>query len=95
MNMLIYIGIGISFVIYWVVIPLEMYFCIPRPGQLWTDISLGATCTYEEPYSILLGTWNAIVDIYLLCLPIPVVWRLNMGRGRKLGVLSIFMLGFM
>src|SRR4051794_20369467 len=48
----------------------RMYFCIPRPGQLWTDISLGTTCSYEEPYSILLGTWNAIVDIYLLCLPI-------------------------
>jgi len=91
----IYIGIGISFLIYWAILPLDLYLCFPRPGELWTDASLGEACGHEEKYSIILGTWNSLVDIYLLVLPIPVVWNLKMSIGRKIGVLSLFMTGLL
>ncbi|KAI1413295.1 hypothetical protein F5Y13DRAFT_198547 [Hypoxylon sp. FL1857] len=37
---------------------------------------------------------NIITDIIVLVLPIPVVWRLNLAKGRKWAVIGIFALGF-
>ncbi|KAI1139094.1 hypothetical protein F5Y05DRAFT_380818 [Hypoxylon sp. FL0543] len=37
---------------------------------------------------------NIVTDIIVLVLPIPVVWRLNLKRGRKWAVIGIFTLGF-
>ncbi|KAI0838441.1 hypothetical protein F5Y06DRAFT_46833 [Hypoxylon sp. FL0890] len=48
--------------------------------------------------SELLGWMNAIgnivTDLIVLVLPIPVVWRLNLKKGRKWAVIGIFGLGF-
>ncbi|KAI8961472.1 hypothetical protein F5Y11DRAFT_227402 [Daldinia sp. FL1419] len=37
---------------------------------------------------------NIITDLIILVLPIPVVWRLNLKKGRRWAVLGIFALGF-
>ncbi|KAI1378068.1 hypothetical protein F4677DRAFT_34528 [Hypoxylon crocopeplum] len=37
---------------------------------------------------------NIVTDVVILVLPIPVVWRLNLKRGRKWAVIGIFGLGF-
>lgn len=36
---------------------------------------------------------NIILDCFVVLAPVPMVWRLNMSRPRRLGVLSIFALG--
>ena len=35
------------------------------------------------------------LDFYLLYLPLPIVWKLQMERKRKLGVITIFLTGLM
>ncbi|KAI1385873.1 uncharacterized protein F4822DRAFT_414361 [Hypoxylon trugodes] len=37
---------------------------------------------------------NIVTDIIILVLPIPVVWKLNLKKGRKWAVIGIFALGF-
>ncbi|KAF2736157.1 hypothetical protein EJ04DRAFT_401020, partial [Polyplosphaeria fusca] len=37
--------------------------------------------------------FNVLVDIYILALPIPTIWRLQMPLRRKLAVLSVFSFG--
>lgn len=41
------------------------------------------------------GAINVVSDIYVLLLPIPCIWGLNMNLGRKLRVLSVFGLGIL
>ena len=41
------------------------------------------------------GAINVASDIYVLILPIPCVWDLNMNTTRKLRILSIFSLGIL
>lgn len=91
MRILINVGIVFAFATYMTVIPLGTYYCTPRKGQTW--ISPEIKCGKALPYTIASGATNIIVDLYLLCLPIPIVWRLNLSRKRKAGVLSVFMVG--
>ena len=41
------------------------------------------------------GIFNVVSDFYLLILPIPVVWQLQMPSKRKIGVCAIFMTGIL
>ncbi|XXH01708.1 hypothetical protein Hte_008069 [Hypoxylon texense] len=69
-----------------------IFSCTPI-ASYW-DHSIPGTCLD----SLLIGWMNAIgnivTDLIVLILPIPVVWRLNLKRGRKWAVLGIFALGF-
>lgn len=37
---------------------------------------------------------NALIDLIILILPLPKIWRLRMGTGRKIGTLVVFVLGY-
>ncbi|KAH7067410.1 hypothetical protein BKA63DRAFT_117731 [Paraphoma chrysanthemicola] len=39
------------------------------------------------------GTVNIITDVYLLLIPLPVVWQLRLPTKKKLGVWFIFLIG--
>jgi hypothetical protein len=39
------------------------------------------------------GTVNIITDVYLLLIPLPVVWQLRLPTKKKLGVWFIFLSG--
>ena len=36
---------------------------------------------------------NLITDFLVLCLPLPLLWKLQMRRGTKLQVMGIFSVG--
>lgn len=91
MRILINFGIVFAFATYMFNIPPSTYYCTPRKGQTWRSADI--KCGIALPYTIAQAAFNIIVDIYLLCLPIPIVWRLNLSRKRKIGVLSLFMVG--
>ena len=42
-----------------------------------------------------LGVTDLALDIVVLCLPMPIIWGLHATRRKKLGVASIFGLGFL
>ena len=44
---------------------------------------------------ILLGyeMTNLFLDIVILCIPMPIVWNLNLQMSKKLGLTGIFFLG--
>ncbi|KAF2964630.1 hypothetical protein GQX73_g8935 [Xylaria multiplex] len=37
---------------------------------------------------------SAVIDLCILLLPLPKIWTLRIGIGRKIGLLSIFILGY-
>ena len=46
-------------------------------------------------HGLLFKEFATCVDFYLLYLPLPIVWKLQMDRKRKLGVIAIFLTGLM
>ncbi|KAI1875018.1 hypothetical protein JX265_003703 [Neoarthrinium moseri] len=68
-----------------------IFFCIPVQ-KAW-DNSIEGRCSSPAPLSYLSGVWNSLVDIYVLVLPIPLVWGLHMGPRRKLRLAAVFSVG--
>lgn len=40
------------------------------------------------------GVYDAVLDVAVLILPVPMVWKLQMKQGRKLLVLGLFVCGY-
>ncbi|KAI1079137.1 hypothetical protein F5B20DRAFT_545089 [Whalleya microplaca] len=68
-----------------------IFFCIPVQ-KAW-DNSIEGHCSSPAPVSYFTGVWNAVVDIYVLVLPIPMLWGLNMGPRRKARLGAVFGIG--
>ncbi|KAI2465600.1 hypothetical protein F4781DRAFT_408617 [Annulohypoxylon bovei var. microspora] len=68
-----------------------IFFCFPVE-KAWDD-SIPGRCSSPAPVSYLSGAWNAFVDIYVLVLPIPLLWGLNMGPRRKMRLCAVFGIG--
>ncbi|KAL1862345.1 hypothetical protein Plec18170_001171 [Paecilomyces lecythidis] len=60
----------------------------------WVNPLSGGKCTVDL-YQFYL--WNAVgnllTDVLILCLPIPIVWGLQMRVSKRLAIIGIFMLG--
>ncbi|KAF6239005.1 hypothetical protein HO173_002877 [Letharia columbiana] len=85
MNFLFYTATATVFIAY----------CIPRPGENWPSITSLERCQKSESIAYVQGPFGVLSDIYIFILPLPVLWRLQMTLRKKLGVSSIFLVGFM
>lgn len=41
------------------------------------------------------GIWNLLMDLAVVILPMPVLWKLQMPRNRKVGLSILFGMGVM
>ena len=70
---------------------LQVFDCVPTE-RLWNILTPGHCINPKiGPYTS--GTINVISDIYVLLVPIPTIWGLNMKLNRKVKLLLIFGLG--
>ena len=69
--------------------------CAPRHGEAFESPAVISRCEHEKIWAVVQSTMSAVLDLYILYLPIPMVWSLKLNRKRKIGVLSIFMTGLM
>jgi len=72
--------------------------CGPKDGQSqYSYLSALASeeCARSRPLAIIMGIVNVISDLYLIVLPLPAVWSLNLPFGRRFGVSAIFLTGCM
>jgi hypothetical protein len=82
-----------SFVFAWVITItfLFIFICIPV-AKLWYP-DLPGRCINQ------VGTWIAnaastiFTDIVILCLPLPPIWKLQLGKSEKLGLTAAFAIG--
>lgn len=49
-------------------------------------------CINIEILFVTLGIVNAVTDIIIVIMPLPLIWKLKMPRGRKIGICGIFAL---
>ena len=70
--------------------------CAPRGGH--DTLALLAAldsprCSKSSPLVIVLGVVSFISDFYLVVLPIPAVWSLQLPFRRKLAISTMFFTG--
>jgi hypothetical protein len=73
---------------------LVLVMCVPLAG-VW-DPKVDAKCV---PRITIMwwfnGVFNSIGDLFILTLPIPALWRLQLPRRQKAYLLFVFSLGFL
>lgn len=52
-------------------------------------------CGRDLTLGYVMAAFNVLSDFYLLAIPIPVVWKLQLPLRRKVGVIAVFMTGFL
>ncbi|KAL8913485.1 MAG: hypothetical protein Q9171_001673 [Xanthocarpia ochracea] len=71
--------------------PVTVFQCRPI-AYAWIRKGKGS-CNDQLAFLYFSQAYMIATDIIILCLPIPVVWRLHLRKGKKIGVLAIFLLG--
>ena len=67
--------------------------CTPV-AALWDPAAHpGAKCDNYTPALILFAVVNAVTDVVILCLPMPILWHLNASATRRRQLVGIFGLG--
>ena len=89
----VYLGIAFTSLYCTAIFTANMYLYLPRPGQTWWEAANTPFWLYTVTLNKVEAGFGVVTDLYLLILPIPVVWGLQLPRAKKIGILSIFMSG--
>ena len=74
---------------------IDSIYCTPDIGNPW-DIRTSLKCAgHARSYTVVQGVANVVLDLFILCLPIPIVWRLQLQLQKKLGIIAVFMTGLL
>ena len=76
--------VGITLVVFLTCTPLE---------KLWDD-SIPGRCLSVQSTFIGAAVANILMDVILLMLPMPIVWRLQMKTTRKIVLTGVFVAGY-
>ncbi|KAI4130646.1 MAG: hypothetical protein LQ338_001623 [Usnochroma carphineum] len=68
--------------------------CAPRSGESFNSLQVIQRCSHQGTWAVVQGSMNVALDFFILYIPIPMVWKLQLGRKKKWGVTAIFMTGF-
>ncbi|KAL2045338.1 hypothetical protein N7G274_002421 [Stereocaulon virgatum] len=68
--------------------------CVPKPGESW----LRHTSTYKckvtaTLFGVFMGAVSVFSDIYVIYIPLPLIWQLHLATRKKVGVSLIFITG--
>lgn len=88
----IYIGTAIV-LCQWFSLTLAAIFQCRPVAAFWNTSIQGAECINLPRFTIVSGVLNLLTDVLILCLPIPMVWRLNTTKVQKATLTGIFLLG--
>ena len=65
------------------------------PLQKYWNPLLPGHCISQAVASYITGVFNIISDLYILILPMPCIWGLQLDTGRKLRIMGIFSVGLL
>ena len=63
--------------------------CVPI-AYAWNRTLSGGHCANRETGYLVVGIVDAITDFFILILPIPVFWNLQVSRLRQISLMIIF-----
>ena len=69
--------------------------CTPRPRETWREARLSKRCGQDLTLGYVIAAFNVLSDFYLLAIPIPIVWKIQLPLRKKIGISVVFMTGFL
>ncbi|OCK85738.1 hypothetical protein K432DRAFT_286131 [Lepidopterella palustris CBS 459.81] len=82
-------------VVLWCISVILCSFLLCRPFAFnWDQTIPGGHCGNQILSYELTGTFNICTDVMVLCLPLPVIWNLQMRTANKIGLIGVFAVGF-
>lgn len=82
-------------VVLWSLGNILQIFLICRPFAASYDPSVSGTCGDQKASFIAIGSFNAVTDVVILCLPIPTIWALKATRRTKIFLTIMFTAGLL
>ena len=69
--------------------------CMPASGVTWVDTLDTDRCYQSVIVLYLQAAFGVISDFYILILPMPILFKLNLPTRKKASVAAIFMTGIL
>lgn len=57
--------------------------------------SIEGTCAHTTAVEIFSAAFNMVLDVWVVWLPLPILWQLQMPKKKKLGISATFALGLL
>jgi len=67
----------------------------PRNGQNYLEVLSGPAGVHSTTFGVVQGIFNVVSDFYLLVVPLPAVWGLQLPRKKRVEILAIFGTGLL
>jgi hypothetical protein len=83
-----------TFLFYWSNVAIAATFCLPRNGAPWDATAL-ARCGSPVASVVVNGVFGVVADLVLFVLPFPVLYKLQLGRRKKIGLGIVFLVGLL
>lgn len=64
-----------------------------RPIARFWDPTVDGKCFNLVAFSYFTNITNLVTDLWIFCLPIPVIWGLQVYKTKKLGLCCVFLIG--
>lgn len=84
----IYISIGVMLCYYLPALFIKIFFCVPISGY-WLGTSNGGKCLDQRKVIIADSVISIACDLWILFLPVPLIWSVQMTSAKKLRVAGI------
>ncbi|KAI1475140.1 hypothetical protein F4774DRAFT_398150 [Daldinia eschscholtzii] len=85
-----HIGIGFLFCAYWSLVPISIVYNFPHGNEHW-DIAMSLDGQPAQIPFVVMGLISVISDLYILVLPFPILFTLQIPWDRKVGLILIFL----
>lgn len=85
---IIYISIGIMLCYYIPALFIKIFFCEPISAY-WLGTANGGKCLDQRKVIIADSVISIAGDLWILFLPVPMIWSVQMTRAKKLRVVGI------
>ena len=72
---------------------ISLLFC--QPISLNWSMVMGGHCINLKAAYISLACFDVLVDLFILILPFPTIWNLQMSSATRVGLIAIFSLGIL
>ena len=74
------------------IILVSIFICLPV-GSFWSYGSESYSCLRLATFYEFTSLPNPVIDLLMLALPLPIVWRLQLPRQAKIGLTITFLTG--
>ncbi|PLB50766.1 hypothetical protein P170DRAFT_474321 [Aspergillus steynii IBT 23096] len=71
----------------------QIFTCSPVQGSWDLAVAGGPQCIDQLKFYYGNSVSNVLTDVAILCLPMPMIWRLNLSRPKKWAVTGAFLAG--